>query len=993
MKKEYKIIFLLIFLISGFSALIYESIWTQYLRLFFGHAAYAQTLVLIIFMGGMAIGSYLASLYSKRWKNLFIAYAIVELIVGIFALLFHDTFVLFLEVSYNSIFKSLESSFSINLYKWISSGLLIFPQSILLGTTFPFMSAAVLRAFPQSPGKNISLLYFINSFGASIGVLISDFVFIKEFGLPGTIKIAGIINIIIAITVILLIWKNKQVVQTPIQSAKHKELSNIKSSNIVSILLTVSALTGMASFIYEIGWIRMLNLVLGTSTHAFELMLSAFIFGLAFGGLWIRNRIDKISHPVLYLGYIQIIMGGMALLTLLLYNSTFNFMQWVMETAPKKDIGYLYFNLASNGIAFLIMFPATFFAGMTLPLITKILLGVQGERSIGAVYAWNTVGSIAGIIIAVHLGMPLLGLKGLINVGAGVDIILGFGLLFLFNENKYKLKYKIILSSTSILTLLVILMFIKFDTHKMASGVYRGASLMNNENNIVLFHEDGKTATVSNIFYKDENIISLRTNGKPDASIHLFKNGFGTEDDMTMIQLGMIPMSLKKDATDVAIIGLGAGITTKSILANPKIQNVKTIEIEKEIIEAARNFIPQANEIFNDKRSEIIIDDAKSYFAAGNKKFDIIISEPSNPWVSGVASLFSTEFYSQIKNHLKQDGIFAQWLQLYEIDLPQVISVLKSLSDNFIDFHIYILDDNNCLFIGNKDSVIGELDNEIFSNLKISTELRRVHVNSIQDIQSRYLGNKEILGPLLKSYSINKSSDYYPVLERESTKMRYLKKVAADLYCFSNYLHPVIHLFEDNKPEFKKTQLTYNPFYAMSKQAMEAISLRDYFLSNDFNLNYTNLPENIKWEAIYLKKLLQDTSQQQENQNRVAYLFNNSTRMTPYLSADEMLKIWNSIGLYNNKNVSLNEEKWINLFTAIAKKDYKTIISESKYLLKNSTLPAAPTEYLVSALMIGYIKEDRKQEAQALYNIYHPKLSNDYRAIMLFKFLNAHCLY
>ena len=175
----------------------------------------------------------------------------------------------------------------------------------------------------------------------------------------------------------------------------------------------------------------MLSLVLGSSTHSFELMLSAFILGLALGGLWIHRRIERVASPVRFLALVQVSMGLLALLTLPLYGTTFTLMQWLVKTLSKTDTGYALFNLSSSAIAMAVMLPTTFCAGMTLPLITFILIrGGQGERSIGAVYAANTIGAIIGVFFAVHVGMPLLGLKNLIACGAGLDIALGIGLFW-----------------------------------------------------------------------------------------------------------------------------------------------------------------------------------------------------------------------------------------------------------------------------------------------------------------------------------------------------------------------------------------------------------------------------------------------------------------------------------------------------------------------------------------------------------------------------------
>src|SRR6266702_2724945 len=453
-------IYLLLFAFSGFSGLIYESIWTDYLKLFLGHAAYAQTLVLAIFMGGMAIGSYISSRYSLRWKNLLLCYAATEGLIGLCALPFHTAFDRTIFYSYTTIVPHLNNPAAVTAFKWSISALMILPQSVLLGMTFPLMSAGILRLFPEKPGSTVAMLYFTNSIGAAAGVLVSGFVLIRLVGLPGTIGIAGLINIALAVTVWSLLKKSetsgktvdskavavaqgpgrkrsKTKVKTAAAGDEYSGTGQVpelqfageKSSHETGPLharpswyrffLLASLVTGAASFIYEIGWIRMLSLVLGSSTHSFELMLSVFLLGLAFGGLWIHWRIERVASPVRYLAHVQVCMGLLALLTLPLYGNTFSVMQWLVKTLDKTDTGYALFNLSSSAIAMTVMLPATFCAGMTLPLITFILIREgHGERSIGAVYAANTIGAIIGVFFAIHVGMPFFGLKGLIACGS-----------------------------------------------------------------------------------------------------------------------------------------------------------------------------------------------------------------------------------------------------------------------------------------------------------------------------------------------------------------------------------------------------------------------------------------------------------------------------------------------------------------------------------------------------------------------------------------------
>ena len=647
-----------VFALSGFSGLIYESIWSHYLKLFLGHAAYSQVLVLAIFMGGMGLGAWLTSKLVPRFNNLLLLYALVEGIIGVCGLGFHSFFVSLLAFSYDSVFPSLASPQLVQLYKWLVCAVIILPQSILLGSTFPLMSNGLIRLSSGNSGYSLSMLYFTNSIGAAIGVLTSGFYLIEKAGLPGTILVAGVINILIALFVYLLAGRASAGVYVAPQAAG----SYLKPR----LLLVAAFITGAASFIYEIAWLRMLSMVLGASTHAFELMLSAFIFGLAFGSYWIRQRIDKIRDPLKAAGFIQILMGIFALLTLPLYNYTFNLMSFFIKALNTTDSGYVLFNLLSHLLVLLVMLPATFCAGMTLPLFTNILIKRgYGERGIGQVYACNTFGAICGVVFIVLLGMPYLGLKGSMLFGSGLDIILGLVLMAV--AVRQHTSSRLGPAPAVVLCALFICSFflVELDTTKMTSGVFRyGAAAQRNSE--VLFYKDGKTASIS-ITEVDE-VLALRTNGKPDAGINTAAEEKPTGDEYTMTLLGALPVAHYPEARTVAAIGMGSGLTSHTLLAWPGFSSVDTIEIESAVVDAAHFFGSRVENIFLDPRSEIHIEDAKTFFSNHAKKYDIVISEPSNPWVSGVSSLFTEEFYSVIKKHLNDNGLFVQWIHTYEID-------------------------------------------------------------------------------------------------------------------------------------------------------------------------------------------------------------------------------------------------------------------------------------------------------------------------------------
>jgi predicted membrane-bound spermidine synthase len=262
-----------LFVLSGAAGLIYESIWTRYLGLFVGHDAYAQIIVLVIFLGGMSAGAMTVSRWSSRLKEPLYGYVAVELVVGCIGLVFHDVFQATTGWAYNTLYPPLAGSWALTAAKWTLAGALILPQSVLLGTTFPLMSAGVLRLQPVRPGRKLALLYFSNSLGAAVGVLVAGFYLVELAGLPGTILAAAMLNLVIAAATICLMMaaRNRSAAAGTAKASSAGALAAQGTPNLQleRLLLFTSFGTAVASFIYEIDWIRMLALVLGSATHSF----------------------------------------------------------------------------------------------------------------------------------------------------------------------------------------------------------------------------------------------------------------------------------------------------------------------------------------------------------------------------------------------------------------------------------------------------------------------------------------------------------------------------------------------------------------------------------------------------------------------------------------------------------------------------------------------------------------------------------------------------
>ena len=990
MRRKGRTLFFFIFTVSGFAGLIYESIWTHYLKLFLGHAAYAQTLVLTVFMGGMALGSWLCAHYSKRWGNLLLGYALVEAIIGVCAVLFHPLYVQFLELAYTKLIPGLGSPAAVTIFKWTTASLFILPQSILLGMTFPLMTAGVIRRFPQNVGATVAMLYFTNSIGAAVGVLAGGFLFIDWWGLPGTLGIAGVINIVVASIVWRNVRENKPLAE---QAAKTAERGAGDGTTFTyRSLLVVALLTGASSFIYEIGWIRMLNLVMSSSTHAFELMLSAFITGLALGGLWIRRRIDGFHQPVRFLAFVQLAMGVLALATLPLYGDTFEVMAWLISNLGKSAVGYAIFNIASNGIALVIMLPATFCAGMTLPLITAILLrDGHGEKSIGAVYAFNTIGCIVGIFVAVHIAMPMLGLKGMLGLGAGIDIALGLALAWWVYPSR---RIPVILTAVSTAVLLIAMTAVKFDAHKMSSGVYRTGKLSSMDESEIVFHRDGKTATVS--VEKYINSLSIKTNGKSDASISLTGGSSDSDDESTQIMLGAMPLVLHPNAKTAAVIGWGSGMTTAVLLSTQQLDLVDSVEIEPTMIKASMLFRPRVDLAYTDSRSHIHIEDAKTFFSLYNRKYDIIVSEPSNPWVSGVAGLFSKEFYKRIKAHLKEDGVLVQWLQLYEIDTPLLASVFEALSSQFTDYVVYVTDNFDIIVVARPSGTIPEPDPAVVSAQGLSNELKRVGINGLQDVLVRRIGNKRALQPLFDSYNVPANSDYYPLLDLYAARALFMRTTVNDLTNNPGLqLLPAVEMLGHEPQNLKSAEISDTTFKRSAKIHL-ANMLYGYILyGRPWKLD---LPDRRSAEDLrqYAEKVRLELSgctgkmSSDEWWDGTFYIM--AQCILPYSAPDQLARFWQKAESSSCwSQISPSQQDFIKLLKAVDGRNALMMAQTARILLGEMPRVHPVLEgYILAAGMLGELSRGEKQVAHALWEQYRNRLNAENSQTLLMRLLVAH---
>ena len=944
-----------IFVVSGFTGLIYESIWSHYLKLFLGHAAYAQSLVLAIFMGGMAVGSWVVAHYSLRIRRLLLAYALVEGLIGVLGLGFHSIFIAASDFSFASAIPSLPSAGWIQAYKWSVGAALILPQSVLLGMTFPLISGSIIRRWPDRPGETLAALYFTNSLGAAVGVLVSGFVLIDAVGLPGTIRVAGLLNVTLAV----VIWTLVRATVEPDPPALAAAV-RLRQDSWARWLTLAACMTGAASFMYELGWIRMLSLVLGSSTHSFELMLSAFILGLALGGLYVRRRIERILDPTAYLAGVMVLMAALAALTLPAYSLMFDFMAWFLRTFARTSGSYVGFNLISQLIAALIMIPASFCAGMTLPLLTRELMRRgAGERAIGLIYSANTLGAIMGVVLTVHVLMPRIGLKGVILTGAAIHLALGASRL-LSRPRPQRAMQAAMAAGLGVFA--AVLFAVHLDPLRMISGVYRTGSATVPEGAVVEYLRDGKTATISLI--EKDGLVTIATNGKPDAGIQM---GFGepSVDETTMVLAAAIPLSMQPHPRRVANIGFGSGLTTHVLLGSERIDHLDSIEIEPFMVEAARKgFGPRIQNVFEDPRSRVIYEDAKTFFASTRKPYDLIVSEPSNPWVSGVSTLFSDEFYDRITHYLTHDGYFAQWVQVYETNIDVLASIIKALAPHFGTYALYNVDDLDILIVATRGPVLGVPDEALLRSPLLRSELERIGIRSVADFQSRKIGDNRTLGPVLESLPVPANSDFYPYVDLHAPRSRYLKENAMELPALTLLPIPFLELVGERGPRAQTAEPSPRSAVLRDSLVQRALDIRQALASG--NLDGLS-PESARY--LWLVNTGQAACAAAPAQAVWADAVRNlSDQTAPYLSSVELEPLWASISSSPcYREVGAGQDAWVDLFTAIARRNAPDIVRLGTGLLASgAALSDSESAYLTTVTAAAYVNLGRDAEAHAL---------------------------
>jgi spermidine synthase len=747
-------IILLCFFFSGFSGLLYEVLWLRMLILIFGSTTLAVSTVLTSFMGGLALGSYLFGRMMDRRKRPLFYYGLLEGVIGLFALIIPWLFTLLIP-AYRLIWEVFHPNFyGFTLMQFLLVSVVLVIPTTCMGATLPILSKWAVQQ-KNALGVTIGRLYALNTFGAVVGTALSGFFLLPLLGVKTTLGIAVAVNLLVAAGVLLLIrrFPEEEVApapEVPEPQPSHRpkpvvpEEAPLPQWIIWSVVLGIS-LSGFISMIYEVAWSRTLSLLVDSSVYGFTIMLTTFLVGIALGSYVFSRKVDTIRYQGFVWAWMQMAIGIFAFGSLLFFQEL-PYWYLLLYRSLGKSI-----NLLLTGkylLAFFIMLAPTLFMGAIFPLTVKIYTSniTQISRMVGNIYTINTLGCILGSFAGGFFLIPILGIRNTILLGIILNLLLGIYLLIISPAPRKAWKWPAA-SVVGAFTLIILLFPPSWKAPLMVSGVYiyahnfAGTSrdqllkMYEPENEPLLFYKEGHTCTISVHRSKYTGTIYMKSNGKVEAS---------TKGDMpTQVLVGQLPMLLAPKMDEVLVVGMGSGVTVGSVTPFPA-KRITLVELEKAVIDGSHYFDHVNNQPLKDPRMILRVADARNYLLVTPDHYDVIISEPSNPWMAGVANVFTKEFFRLGESKLKPEGVFCQWLQLYKISPESFKTVLTTFHSVFPYIYVFQPQGKDLVMVGFRQKPTLSLAQlaERMQWTAVKADLERVGVTDVENLISRF-----IMGP------------------------------------------------------------------------------------------------------------------------------------------------------------------------------------------------------------------------------------------------------
>jgi spermidine synthase len=700
-------LFLGLYTASGAAALLYEVAWTRLLTLQMGHTVAAASTVLAAFMGGLAVGASIAGRIPAQSPTIRLrAYATLELAIGLMALALPAllaTSVPALRWAYAD--GAAPVRFGL-VRVAVCLGLLGLPAAAM-GATFPLAAGWFARKAEKGSAARIAAsdagaLYAANTAGAAAGALGAGFWLIPAIGLRGTTWAGVALNALVATGALWLAHQSGreagQGAPSPPRPAASRQLTAGERPEAapadVRLAWAAVAVSGFAALAYEVAWTRLLALVIGPTTYAFATMVASFITGLAIGSAAGARLARRSTQPVRWLAAMLVLTGAAGSAAAWFAASRLPLVVAAEVAGPSAAFGPIVFRQAL--LVGLLLLPMTSALGAAFPLALAVAAPGRStiERDTARVYAFNTLGAVSGALTGGFVLLPVLGLHNTFRALAVVGLVSSVA-VWAGRRRKFGGKF-----SGALLGLAAAGMAFAvpaWDRDLLTSGAYKYAPYVQSADlemtlraGRLEYYRDGAASTVS--ARRLAGTLSLAIDGKIDAS--------NAGDMLTQRLLGLLPLLLHRDAQDICIIGLGSGVTLGSALAAGTVHHADVVEISPEVVEASSLFEKENGHALTAPGVRLIIGDGRSHLLLTTRTYDVIVSEPSNPWMAGVAALFTREFFAAARAKLRYDGLFCQWAHTYDISGEDLRSIVRTFASVFPQGTMWLVGAGDLLLIG-----------------------------------------------------------------------------------------------------------------------------------------------------------------------------------------------------------------------------------------------------------------------------------------------------
>ncbi|MBF0299647.1 MAG: hypothetical protein HQK51_13055 [Oligoflexia bacterium] len=721
------------FYLSGISALIYEIAWPNRIQLMMGYTIYAITTILCAYLVGIALGSLFADRLQKNPVSPFWWYVIAELFVGLYGIFFREWCDL-IENIYSWPLSMLNLNITeLSIIQFIFCSIIIIFPTFLMGTTLPLLAKYLYQQSNNQLPIKLPTLYGVNALGGLTGILLAGFFLMPTLGHHRTIMTAVWLNFaLVAIAIIFFTgekfpslkeWKVgfKAIFTSTKKQDKENEknaISNYKLNKKSSLsYLWLLLVSGMVSLMVQILWNRLTAMVFGPSVYVFALVTATILSGIVLASFILQRFSSNISFNKKFLIFLPALAGicfwiGTNLFTKCPY--------WVFYWHQIWKVDHSTYMLLSLATMLLVLLPASTLIGMLFPLTISVFTWdhPRAHSTLAKGYSLNIFGLVAGAILASFIIMPLSGIEFITKTIFYLLIATSIMLAWIhYNPKNEKINQLVrddqsdqivqsehkkltshpftITIAILIITLPILAIFESFNWYILTAGLFynrrtvkdekqlKEDGLLNVSNygnwpiNFILDKKDDPYATISiHEYIEDKNTRLFKINGKVD--------GNSTGDEHTCKLVGMLPMLFKPDAKNILIIGLGTGISFQKTLDYPLLTKSTLVELSPSMINFSKKYFNHLNkDVWDNPKTQIINRDGREYLKHSKENYDLILSEPSNPWLDGVSSLFTQEFFKLAFNRLNEDGMLLNWFHGYGLDCITVISVLKAMSSVF----------------------------------------------------------------------------------------------------------------------------------------------------------------------------------------------------------------------------------------------------------------------------------------------------------------------